>query len=51
MVTNTPLASLQGHRDMIDRLAWSPDGYRLASVACDGTLQIWDLSSLEKAAN
>jgi len=51
MVTNTPLASLQGHRDMIDRLAWSPDGYRLASVARDGTLQIWDLSSLEKTVN
>lgn len=51
MVTNTPLASLQGHRDIIDRLAWSPDGNRLASVARDGTLQIWDISSLEKSVN
>jgi WD40 repeat protein len=51
MVTNTPLASLQGHRDIIDRLAWSRDGNRLASVARDGTLQIWDISSLEKSVN
>ena len=47
MVNHTPLAILQGHRDIIDRLAWapSPDRTFLASVARDGTLQIWDLSS------
>jgi WD40 repeat protein len=48
MVNHTPLARLQGHRDIIDRLAWSPDNnyLALASVARDGTLQIWNLSSL-----
>lgn len=47
MVKHTPLVMLQGHRDIIDRLAWSPSPDRtlLASVARDGTLQIWDLSS------
>jgi WD40 repeat protein len=47
MVSYTPLAILQGHRDIIDRLAWSPSPDRtfLASVARDGTLQIWDLSA------
>jgi len=47
MVNHTPLASLQGHRDIIDRLAWDPSPGRmeLASVARDGTLQIWNLSS------
>ena len=38
------LAQLEGHTDVIDRLAWSPDGRYLASVARDGTLQIWGLS-------
>ncbi len=44
MVNDTPLARLLGHRDIIDRLAWYPDGNRLASVARDGTVQIWDVS-------
>lgn len=51
MVNDTPMARLMGHRDIIDRLAWSPESNQLASVARDGTLQIWDLSSLEKAVN
>ncbi|MBW6474410.1 MAG: hypothetical protein K0B14_14890 [Anaerolineaceae bacterium] len=51
VVNDTPIAKLMGHRDIIDRLAWSPESNRLASVARDGTLQIWDLSSLEKAFN
>ena len=46
MLNDTPLVRLLGHRDIIDRLAWSPDRNQLASVARDGTLQIWDLSSL-----
>ena len=37
-----------------NRLAWSPSSYRnhlaLASVARDGTLQIWDLSSFASGA-
>ena len=51
MVNDTPMAKLMGHRDIIDWLAWSPESNRLASVARDGTLQIWDLSFLEKAFN
>jgi WD40 repeat protein len=51
MVTLIPLAQLQGHRDIIDRLAWSPDGNRLSSVARDGTLQIWDLSAFTSLHN
>jgi WD40 repeat protein len=51
VVNDSPIAKLMGHRDIIDRLAWSPESNRLASVARDGTLQIWDLSSLEKALN
>lgn len=42
MVKGTPLARLEGHRDVTDRLAWSPSPnlLNLASVARDGTLQI-----------
>jgi len=40
-----PLAKLGGHTDISDQLAWSLDGTRLASVARDGTLLIWDLSA------
>ena len=33
---------LQGHRGVITRMAWSPDGKFLASPSRDGTIQIWD---------
>jgi WD40 repeat protein len=34
---------LQGHAfSAIMGLAWSPDGGRLASLACDGTVKLWD---------
>ncbi len=45
MTSSQPLAKLGGHTDISDQLAWSPAGNRLASVARDGTLQIWDLSA------
>ncbi len=38
----TQLQILQGHRDSITRLAWSPDGRRLASGSTDHTIRIWD---------
>jgi len=48
MVKHTPLVRLEGHRDITDRLAWSPDSayLALASVARDGTLQVWNLNSV-----
>lgn len=46
MVQGIPLARLQGHTDVSDQIAWSLDSSRLASVARDGTLQIWNLSSV-----
>lgn len=33
---------LEGHRGVITRMAWSPDGKLLASPSRDGTIQIWD---------
>ena len=49
LTSSQPLAKLGGHTDISDQLAWSPDGTRLASVARDGTLQIWDLSAFTSA--
>lgn len=34
--------TLQGHKDFISRIAWSPDGQSLASVSFDRTIKLWD---------
>ena len=41
---------LAGHTGMITRLAFSPDGSLLASVAKDGTLRLWDALTGAKLA-
>ncbi len=35
----------RGHSAKVLALAWSPNGYRLASVSADKTLRLWDASS------
>jgi WD40 repeat protein len=34
--------TLEGHRDKIGQIVWSQDGRRLASVAKDGSVIVWD---------
>jgi WD40 repeat protein/class 3 adenylate cyclase len=34
--------TLQGHKDFISRIAWSPDGQSLASASFDRTIKLWD---------
>lgn len=33
---------LEGHDDIVGRIAWSPDGQKLASPSYDKTIRIWD---------
>ena len=33
---------LQGHKDPITRIRWSPDGLKLASASTDSTIRIWE---------
>jgi WD40 repeat protein len=40
-----PLGALDGHREPVRALAWSPQGDRLASAGLDNTVRIWDVTS------
>jgi WD40 repeat protein len=40
-VDGTPGTILKGHTSVINSLAWSPDGKKLASTSNDQTLRIW----------
>jgi WD40 repeat protein len=45
LVTGRIERVLQGHTDVIDALAFAPDGRRLASGSADWTARIWDVGS------
>jgi WD40 repeat protein/serine/threonine protein kinase len=43
-----PLQVLQGHRDIVRDLAFSPDGRQLATASRDATVRVWDVARGEQ---
>jgi WD40 repeat protein len=44
------LATLQGHKNSVSSVAFSPDGKMLASADRDGTVKLWDMSTRQELA-
>jgi WD40 repeat protein len=45
-----PKATLRGHKDQVDSVAFSPDGKTLVSGSKDGTVRFWDVVSGKETA-
>ncbi len=40
-----PYTELQGHRNIVCSVSWSPDNKQIASACSDGTIRIWDTTT------
>ena len=45
--SNTRVALLSGHRDLLRDATFSPDGTRVATASADGTARVWDVRNLK----
>jgi len=45
-ITLAPLATLTGHRDLVNTAAFSPDGKRVVTASFDNTARVWDAESV-----
>ena len=49
-ISSYRIATLTGHTDVVEALAFSPDGTRIASGSHDGTARLWDVESEQRIA-
>ncbi|MFD4669165.1 BTAD domain-containing putative transcriptional regulator [Lentzea sp. NPDC058450] len=47
----TGLATLDGHADRVESVAFSPDGSRLAALTRDHTISLWDVARRERLSS